>query len=154
MTTFDQDCNDNWQRWTKVSYDFKANLIYIYVEYILRFSHLQSCKLLTSCGCQPWTGPELFANKIILFPCNFTRTDRNQVINNKTGETMSGEVIVMLGCVKMAYLDVLSRDRSRNVSIRSASVHSRINTVLNRCVTLIIRSVTVLFYECVTVERN
>ena len=71
---------------------------------------------------------------------------------------MRGEVIVMTGCVKMAYLDVPSRDRRRNVegnvSIRSAPVHSRTNTVLNRCVTLIIRSVAVLFYECVTVYCN
>ena len=29
MTTFHQDWNDDWQRWTKLSYDFKANLIYI-----------------------------------------------------------------------------------------------------------------------------
>ena len=73
---------------------------------------------------------------------------------------MRGEVILMPGCVKMSYLDVPSRDRSwnveerENVSNRSVSVHSRTNTVLNRCVTLIIRSVTVLFYECVTVYRN
>ena len=121
MTTFHQDCNDDWQRWTKLSYGFKANLIYIKVEYLLTFRHVQSCKLLTSCGCQPWTGPGLFAKKkkkkkktkqnktkiiIIFFHCNFTRTDRKQDINNKIGESMRGEVIVMLGCVKMAYLDV------------------------------------------------
>ena len=74
-----------------------------------------------------------------MFPCNFTRTDRKQVVNNKIGEIMRGEVIVMLGCVKMAYLAVPLRDRRGNISIRSATVHSRTTTVLNPCVTLIIR---------------
>ena len=64
MKTFHQDCNDDWQRWMwKFSYDFNANLIYMWNIYSIEFSHLLSCKLLTSCGCQPWTGPELFAKK-------------------------------------------------------------------------------------------
>ena len=61
-----------------------------------------------------------FSQKIIMFPFNFTRTDRKQEINNKIHETVRGEVIVTLGCVKMAYLDVPSLDRSRNVEETSA----------------------------------
>ena len=62
-----------------------------------------------------------FRKNNIVFLCNFTRTDRKQVINNKIGGTMRGDVVVMLGCIKMAYLDVPSRDRSRNVEEKSAS---------------------------------
>ena len=109
----------------------------IYVDYLLRFSHLQS----SSCGSQPWTGPELFAkknnnkkqNNNIFFSCNFFRTDRKQVINNKIGETVRGEVIMMLGCVKMAYLDVPSRDRSRNVEETSATDALPCTIVLTPC---------------------
>ena len=96
-----------------------------------------------------------FLQNITLFSCNFPRTNRKQVINNKIGETMRGEVIVVFGCVEMAYLDVpLHNPRTGNIRIRSTSMHSRTKTILNRCVTLIIHSVTMLFYECLKVYRN
>ena len=79
MTTFYQDCNDDWQRWN-------------------------------SCGCRPWTGPELFANKIILQ----LQQDR-QKASNWIVKPMWGEVILMLVCVKMTYLDIPSHDRSRHM---------------------------------------
>ena len=46
-----------------------------------------------------------------------------------------------------------SSKRGKTVDIRSASLNIRTNTVFNRCVTLIIRSATVVFYECVRVLR-
>ena len=160
---------DEWRRSTRTaiaidnggqsSPTISKRTCYIYRSiYLLKFSHLQSCKLLPSCGCQHWTGPELFAKKINLFPCNFTRTNRKQAINNRIGETMRDEVIVMFGCVKMVYLDVPSRDRSRNVEDTSATEALPCSFVLRPCKPvvslLIICSVTVRFYECVTVYRN
>ena len=64
---------------------------------------------------------------------SYCLADRKQVINNKIGETMRGEVIVMLGCVKMAYLDVPSRAPSRNVEETSASEALPCTVVLTPC---------------------
>ena len=46
---------------------------------------------------------------------------------------MRGEVIVMLGCVKMAHLDVPSRDLSRNVEETSATEALPCKIVLTPC---------------------
>ena len=46
---------------------------------------------------------------------------------------MRGEVIVMLGCVMMAYLDEPSRDRRRNVEETSASEALPCTVVLTPC---------------------
>ena len=42
---------------------FQGDLVYRGRIYLHRFSHLQSCKLLTSCGCRPWTGPDAVIRK-------------------------------------------------------------------------------------------
>ena len=44
---------------------FQGDLVYIR-RISTHISHVQSCKLFTSCGRRPWAVSELFANKIIL----------------------------------------------------------------------------------------
>ena len=56
-----------------------------------------------------------------------------QIESNGIGESMRGEVILMLGCVKVAYLHVPSRDRSRNVEETSASEALPCTIVLTSC---------------------
>ena len=51
----------------------------------------------------------------------YLATSPGQKESNGINEPLRGEVILMLGCVKMAYLYVPSRDRSRNVEETSAS---------------------------------
>ena len=121
---------------------------WVWLEWRKRIQPLVICSLVSGCR-----GLDRgFSQKtIILLSCNFTRTDRTQW-NRWTFERW-GDTDAWL------YLYIPSRDRSRNVeetwaSGASASVRNLTNTALKHWVTLIIRSITMLFYECVTVCHN
>ena len=90
--------------------------IIIHVKYLLRFSHLQSCKLLTSCGCQPSrTGSELFTS-------NHLVTSPGQTESNEINEPM-----------KMAHLYLPSHDCIRNIEETSASEALPCTVIQTQC---------------------
>ena len=84
-----------------------SNHVVVSLGLVLSFSHTKSfCYLVTSPG---------------------------QTESNEIGKPMRGEVILMVGCVKMAYLYVPSLDHSRNEEETSASEALPCTIVLRSC---------------------
>ena len=63
----------------------------------------------------------------------YLATSPGQTESNEVGEHMRGAVIRMLGCVKMAYLYVLSHDNSQNVEEMPAYEALPCTVVLTPC---------------------